>query len=78
MTEGRVNHCVAIDEGIVTTKIAQMESVERDKLQQEINLYWPQANVTLNYSFGSVIGDSGRTFSHYIAPLGFLIARFYR
>ena len=68
----------AIDYGVVSTKISKMNWPERDNLQKEIRDHWPQVAVNQSIRFGSVRGDGIVAYSHYFAPLGFLVSRFYR
>ncbi len=68
----------AIDYGIVETRISKMETLERSRLQREIRESWSRVTVRKIVRFGSVRGDGVSVNSHYFAPLGFVVDRWYK
>lgn len=67
-----------IDAGVVQTHIKDMPSAERDALQSEIFATWPRVKLTaISYRISNTDGSMVDKSSHRLAPLGFLISRWY-
>lgn len=64
----------SVDYGVVETKIGQMNWPERGNIQKEIWDSWSRVNIGVMRK--DPLGNANYT--HYFAPLGFLVKRWFK